>query len=30
MSFKDLPPDWPDIPLTDPTHIANVLDIFGA
>ncbi|MCO5300974.1 MAG: hypothetical protein M9886_13565 [Candidatus Nanopelagicales bacterium] len=28
MSFKDLPPDWPDIPLTDPTHIANVLDIF--
>lgn len=28
MSFKDLPSDWPDIPLTDPTHIANVLDIF--
>ncbi|HRY11601.1 MAG TPA: hypothetical protein P5544_16670 [Candidatus Nanopelagicales bacterium] len=28
MSFKDLPTDWPDIPLTDPTHIANVLDIF--
>ncbi|MEI2620238.1 MAG: hypothetical protein V9G09_05815 [Candidatus Nanopelagicales bacterium] len=28
MSFKDLPPDWPDIPLTDPTHIADVLDIF--
>ena len=28
MSFEDLPRDWPDIPLTDPTHIADVLDIF--
>lgn len=28
MSFEDLPEDWPSIPLTDPTHIADVLDIF--
>ena len=28
MSFSDLPEDWPTIPLTDPTHVANVLDIF--
>ena len=28
MSFRDLPQDWPDIPLTDPTHTADVLDIF--
>lgn len=28
MSFEDLPSDWPDIPLADPTHIADVLDLF--
>lgn len=28
MSFEDLPEDWPSIPLTDPTHIADVLDIY--
>lgn len=28
MSFKDLPRDWPGIPLTDSTHIADVLDLF--
>lgn len=30
MSFEDLPDDWPTIPLTDPDHIADVLDIFVA
>jgi len=28
MSFEDLSPDWPGIPLSDPTHIADVLDLF--
>lgn len=28
MSFHDLPRDWPGIPLTDSTHIADVLDLF--
>lgn len=28
MSFRDLPKHWPTIPLTDPDHIANVLDLF--
>lgn len=28
MNFKNLPTDWPTIPLTDPDHIADVLDIF--
>lgn len=28
MTFKDLPEDWPDIPLTDSDHIADVLDLF--
>lgn len=28
MDFENLPPDWPSIPLTDPDHIADVLDIF--
>lgn len=28
MSFEDLPESWPTIPLTDPDHIANVLDLF--
>lgn len=27
MIFQDLPADWPTIPLTDPDHIADVLDI---
>ncbi len=27
MSFESLPADWPTIPLTDPDHIADVLDI---
>lgn len=28
MNFENLPADWPTIPLTDPSHIADVLDIF--
>ncbi len=28
MSFRDLAPDWPDIPLIDPTHVADILDLF--
>jgi hypothetical protein len=28
MSFRDLPENWPGIALSDPAHIANVLDIF--
>lgn len=28
MSFRDLPEHWPTIPLPDPDHIANVLDLF--
>lgn len=28
MTLHDLPEDWPSIPLTDPDHIADVLDIF--
>lgn len=28
MTFENLPPDWPTIPLTDADHIANVLDLF--
>jgi hypothetical protein len=28
MNFENLPADWPSIPLTDPDHIADVLDIF--
>ncbi|MBK6762071.1 MAG: hypothetical protein IPG68_01755 [Micrococcales bacterium] len=28
MSFDDLPADWPDMSLTDPAHIADVLDLF--
>ena len=28
MNFENLPADWPTIPLTDPGHIADVLDIF--
>ncbi len=28
MNFENLPADWPTIPLTDPDHIADVLDIF--
>jgi hypothetical protein len=28
MNFENLPADWPTIPLTDPEHIADVLDIF--
>lgn len=28
MNFKNLPADWPNIPLTDPQHIADVLDLF--
>ncbi|MGB8021647.1 MAG: hypothetical protein WCF04_10500 [Candidatus Nanopelagicales bacterium] len=28
MDFEKLPADWPTIPLIDPNHIADVLDIF--
>lgn len=28
MNFENLPADWPTIPLIDPDHIADVLDIF--
>jgi hypothetical protein len=28
MNFENLPAEWPTIPLTDPRHIADVLDIF--
>ncbi|MEZ5185731.1 MAG: hypothetical protein R2720_08300 [Candidatus Nanopelagicales bacterium] len=28
MSFEDLPDEWPAIPLQDPTHIADVLDLY--
>lgn len=28
MNFENLPADWPSIPLTDPDHVADVLDIF--
>ena len=28
MNFDDLPEEWDSIPLTDPDHIANVLDLF--
>jgi hypothetical protein len=28
MSFEDLPTNWPTIPLTEPAHVADVLDIF--
>lgn len=28
MNFENLPADWPTIPLTDPDHIADVLDLF--
>lgn len=28
MNFENLPAEWPTIPLTDPHHIADVLDIF--
>jgi hypothetical protein len=28
MNFENLPTHWPTIPLTDPDHIADVLDIF--
>ncbi len=28
MSFHDLPQQWPSMPLSDPTHIADVLDLF--
>jgi len=27
MSFDDLPPDWPDRPLTEPALVADVLDL---
>lgn len=27
MTFHDLPPDWPALPLTDPTLAADVLDL---
>jgi hypothetical protein len=27
MNFENLPAEWPTIPLTDPHHIADVLDI---
>lgn len=30
MDFQNLPADWPTIPLTDPDHIADVLDMFVA
>lgn len=28
MNFEELPEGWMDLPLTDPNHIANVLDLF--
>lgn len=28
MSFEDLPHDWQHLPLTDPDHITDVLDLF--
>ncbi len=28
MNYDELPPQWPTIPLADPAHIANVLDLF--
>ena len=28
MSFEDLPDDWQHLPLTDPDHVADVLDLF--
>lgn len=28
MNFQNLPADWPTIPLTNPDHIADVLDLF--
>lgn len=28
MSFEDLPDDWPTMPLNDPGHIADILDLF--
>ena len=28
MTFQDLPDNWATIPLTDPTHVADVLDVF--
>ena len=28
MNFENLPAGWPTIPLTDPDHIADVLDIY--
>ncbi len=28
MNYEELPPQWPTMPLTDPEHIANVLDLF--
>ncbi len=28
MNFENLPAEWPTIPLTDPHHIADVLDIY--
>ena len=28
MSFDDLPPDWPDRPLTDPALRGDVVDLF--
>ncbi|MGH3716305.1 MAG: hypothetical protein ACRDT4_23020 [Micromonosporaceae bacterium] len=27
MSFEDLADDWPQTPLTEPTHVADVLDL---
>jgi hypothetical protein len=27
MSFQDLPQTWPDHPLSDPTHAADVVDL---
>lgn len=28
MSFHDLPQQWPTLPLDDPDHVGDVLDIF--
>lgn len=28
MSFENLRPDWPDLPLTDPTLACDVVDLF--
>ncbi|MGG5260403.1 hypothetical protein [Phycicoccus avicenniae] len=28
MSFEDLPPHWPDLPLDDPLLAADVVDLF--